>query len=272
LFEEPGPPVYLLIDLQRLLAADALTALQAGDGARSMDDLEALWRMAEGLSGADDDRRLLRWLALRLCAGTLRKSPAASPEWLDRFRSVDPRRDMAQAAQDDACRNYMIARGRYLTGSLKPKTPTEWLFLPLARTMMADSAGLYLEAIRAVETAGPCTGPYDKVVESVLPRPPGSDVIAWIAIPNTADGWDRADRLRLDLELTERILALKALPPGAPLALTQEAEASLCPGARWCVTSDGENIVLALVNAPPSLSEKTGGFALPLRCEIPAAH
>ncbi len=276
LYRAPLPALIPVLNLQRLLAADALAALAGADATRALADAEAGWALNQvTLARPELICKLTGLATIRIWAGVLRKMPAIPEAWPARLKAFDPWEHLRQACRCEATFLYMLGqRGgvEILDAKVLEGGFLDALAGPYVRLCLADTAGRLLEMVEAFEARGRCGGPYETVGLDAEKAIPSWNVVGRVALPNLADAWARADRLGLDLELTERALQIKGLRTaegGWPASAPQGFEKSLCPKARWTFATQGGGFTIVLENGP-EFPEKATWATLPLRYEEPA--
>lgn len=275
LYAAPIPPVLLQINLTRLLTADALAALSAGDAGRALADAEAGWTLTQSLE--DRPELIARYVSMaetRMWMALLRKVPAAPEVWRERLKGRQPRERLIRSLRFEAVMAVMMARkgGAELTqvGVLSGGF-VDTLSVPLMRFWLFDAAGRTLDLVDALERQEPCSGPYDAVSKQVEESIPRWSLLARIAMPNLSDGWMRAERYALDAELTQKVLQLKAGRggDGAWPPVPAGFEACFCPKAKWVASVQDGALTVSLENGP-TFSETASWNKYPLRYEEPA--
>jgi hypothetical protein len=274
LYQAPLPRILPIIEMQRLLAADALEALQCGEKDRAAEDLEASWKLQEALSHRPElISVLVRAALVRLEAGVLRKFDGAPAAWDERLGSYDPKAELLNGYRYEACATLEIgdpgrARTPVLEGNWLQRRLSSRLTLPYLRLCAAGSADVLLDFVEAVRDAGPCSLDLTAKITPIFKKIPWWNAIARVAVPDVAPSQYRAGRTRVDVELTRKILEARATRDkngGKWATAIAGIEDSVCKGEKWSYAVSGDKMTFAYskeLPAPPSQP-----FVLPLKFE-----
>jgi len=229
------------IELHKFLVLGAWEALERGDHATAERRLDAASRLREG-SGSDplliaksvNSVEIARELALlrRLCPQTV--------DWVERLRTVDLPGEFAKGLRTEA---WLIVHSID-----RPETFAElgwvapYLGRPLARALIAPYAAVADEAAR--DLVGESWSRFDAVAfyTERLERIPSWNPISRVALANAYDGWGRAGRAQVGVELTKQVLELRALE-NSPSSLTPSA---VDPRLEWRAAREDPLIEIAL--------------------------
>jgi hypothetical protein len=171
--EPPSPPLTALMQLFRLLAADAL---ERG----AWEDLEASWKLARVLFARPDQKSQIVALAgLRLTSDAARSMPLPAPEWVAEMLAFDPRPAYLRSMQAEA---WVVWRRYEELGMIRP------------------------EAARVIEERR-------RMTEQLAAQTGCGVAFTLRDMPNLSEVWARLFRMRAELELTERALAARAGAP-----------------------------------------------------------
>jgi len=220
---EPDPNSTGRIVLQRILLTKALVDARASRASEAALWVEASWRLNESAWARPSMVwQLMAIAAARWEAGVLRKLPDADPVWTTRMRFA-PELDRVFGVMNDA----------FVIGFIEPPDPEElkqWSPMELLSGMA--------KAVEALQKRDPCSFSRADAEGYWKPYFPGpiEKTLAEIAMPNLGSAARRLYRLRIEGELTARVLDARRVLGGAepPSAGTSaESPSSVCAGARW---------------------------------------
>lgn len=250
------------MQMQRLLAADALAVAARGDSTAASRALEAAWKLNEALVVRPEIvSHLIAMAAARLQSGVLRKIPASPEVWGPRLAAMGSRAPLVDAlVLEQGDPREFVSRIRSSSREADDGEPrfVTWLREPAERIWGAEYSESWGREIAKLRDA-PAFEPPKAGTES----PRGTtEIILAIAIPNLRNSFERADRLALDAELTGKILRMKetrrlrgAWPQPSP-----EIASSRFPGLSWNYGVDGRSLTLSLARELP---EAKMPFVLP---------
>ena len=207
----PGVPLPRLVahmKVFRVLSLDALEQHRAGNGAMAWNDLQASWKLAQGLLARPElISQLIAIAGARMSNGVAAKLSAPAPAWRHELASFD----FGGAA--------VAAMGYESTESLRSAPPHEGVHALRRRFQ----AGLALESQRQIAkelASSRACDPHPR-----LPR----------GTPNIAEAWRRIGRFRAEVEGVEKLLALKAAraQSGSWPQFMPSIESSSCSDGRW---------------------------------------
>lgn len=251
LFAAPLPNLLGHVNLSRLFAASAL--LRALDGEADADrPLRAAWALSDPLRERPElISRLVHLADVRYVAGALRKVPAEPGPWRARLSTVDPRALVEECLLGEAWVVRELAR-RPSAGEIEGISTgaawfaaRPWLRLEASR-LLEDHRRLVLAARNAPVTDG------DPNAVARAAGLDGSRSSLWgLDVVDVGSILRRADRLVVDLELTERLLLARdlrrAAGPDAPWPAQVEGSApSRLAGASWTYSVEGGRLTIAL--------------------------
>ena len=273
------PNLLQTLNLEKVLATDALAAVSRGERDLALEDLDAGWRLCDALNKRPELISALVTIAMvRMPVGVLRFVDDVPAKWQDRLKAYVPRSGLGRAYQFEACFLFEMARtgtADWAFGS-KPTWIQRFVAMlsrPYVRLCLADGARIELEMVKAAEASGPCPEGLEAEMSDILAHAPGWNFIARIALPNLSSSWGRAYRMQLDLEMTGKILLAEAARrkdgPAWPEAVPG-IESSICPKGKWIYarTPAGASIQC---DRPPRFPDAQKGIVLPLHFEFPAA-
>ncbi len=242
------------MQMQRLLAADALASAARGDSGAAARVLEAAWRLTEGLAvRAETVSQLIAMASARIQTGVLRKVPASSEAWGPRLAAMGRRGPLVDAlVLEHGDPRGFASRIRALLareGDGGGNRFVSWLREPVERVWGAEYSEGWGREIAKLRDAPAFEAPR---AAPENPRRP-TEIILAIEIPNIRNAFERADRLALDAELTGKILRMKEVRRvrgGWPQPSTEIA-ASRFPGLSWNYAVDGGVMTIALAGELP---------------------
>ncbi len=268
------PPVTGQLDLCRILLADALAALSRKNEALAAQDLDAIWRLSEGLAERPELIGPLAALAMRRMAViALRHLEAPPPEWEARLAAFDPSRSILRAYQCEAVLMGTVAQEPRIGEIVSPSPGvlggrfTTWLVRPYLRLCCASGQEILLRQIQYVRAAWPCLSPQE--LQQI--KPPTDEVPSWnflarIALPNMSPGWDRAKIVQIASDMTRKVMLLKSAKraSGTWPASLPELEKPFCANDQYDYAAGAEGaMTLTFKGAMPAL-ENAKEFAVPL--------
>lgn len=254
------------LDLTRLLLADTLAEHAGGRDAKALADIQAAWDLSSVIEPRPELISQFVCIAMRtMSTVALRKLDGAPAEWDARLASWDPEAGILRSYAMEAYAMGTVGDAPSLREVLgtEPRGGfgdrlTTFLGRPFIRLCLADTQRLLLDEVQLAQKLGPCApdSEYLSLSSKVLPTVPRWNLIAAIALPNLS-AYGRVKHLRIQLELTRKVLALKAAransgkwpPPDESMAQ------SFCPGERWVyeVTPDGG--MSLTFSGPPAAKE-----------------
>ena len=256
-YEAPIPNLLGQLRLQRLLVAQALNRAQLGRENEAEQVFQASWNLNASLRDRPDVISQLIAIAIaRMQAGLARRLPLDPAPWHERLVDHDYRASVLRALEVES-----IVGVRLLpTGSSLWDRASRADFLDLRRTFLV---GLRDSAVADGEIAISS----ERYLPDSQPRSPGA-IVEMIPLPNLAGAIRRADRLIIDMELTERILEARMLRAGLGHWPTEipGLETSRMPGEHWTyfVGNDGR---MTIYFSRELNWEGQHGWMLPLRYE-----
>jgi hypothetical protein len=246
-----------------------LAAHAAGQDAAALEDVDAVWNLSEGLSERPELISQYVVIAVRkMAVVALRKLDGVPARWTERLKGWDPEKGMLDAHRFEAAVMGTIAGEKdfgLVFGGSPPllEGPVQTTILrPYVRLCVAGTQELELNVVERILKAGLCQAD-EAILKAADLREeeiPSWNIIARIALPNLGNAWVRLRYLRIQTELTQKVLALKAQRsagggwPPAPGGI----ETSFCPGARWSysATPDG-GMSLAYSSPTPARDLRT---------------
>lgn len=263
----PIPNLLGNIELTRLLVASSLTAHAAGNESLALADLDAAWRLTEGLEKRPDLICQLVTLAMRKMAiATLRKLDGADPVWDSRLSGWDAYKGLATSYQFEAACFPVFLVNWKISGAGEWDS---WLGQlpgkPYLRLCGADSQLVLLKMLETLRASNPCA---DDTVTQKATGFKESDVPWWniigrIALPNLTNSWQRVKYYDIQAELTRKVLAIKRArgADGKWPAEVQGLLESKCPEQKWTYSISPEGEMSLIYSAPlPSQEVVKGSY------------
>jgi hypothetical protein len=208
----PVPNLLGHMNLQRLLMARALDRARSGNLA-AWDELHASWELSRGLWGRPElISNIIALASARMTNAAARKMPTAEPPaWFMATRTFDPLKPIIAAHQVEA---WQMHEAKPYDGGLAVEVQRA-LVWPMDRFEVAEAIDQTRQYVEAVERSGACDA-------RNVPAKLSADQ------PNIASVYQRALRLRVEMEATDRVLALRR----GETPSTQ----SRCTDGSWVVT------------------------------------
>jgi hypothetical protein len=243
-----------LLGVQKTLAAQALWALERGEERLAAEDLEASWKLHDALADRPEMISAIVDMALlRYQAGVLRKLPNAPPAWRERLRTVDPRAQLLRGYKLEACAILEAGSSSSWTRLMTSDPGVHHGIVArvsqgYVRLCAAQGADKLLDMVELLQASDPCAADTKGRVDQIVQGIPKWNFFARIALPNLTTSWRRADRMKLDLELTEKLLQAREardLNGGRWPAALPGLDVSPCAGERWTYELTPERVTLA---------------------------
>lgn len=253
-YDAPIPGLITLLGVQKTLAAEALSAIERGEDGLAAEDLEASWRLHLALAGRPEMiSAVIDMALLRYQAGVLRKLSNPSPAWRERLGAVDPGAQLLRGYKLEACAILEAGNSTNWTRVVTSDPGVHhgivaWASRGYVRLCAAEGADTLLDMVELLRASDPCATDTKERVDEIVGGIPRWNFFARIALPNLATSWGRADRMKLDLELTDKVLQARearSLNGGRWPEALPGLEASPCAGERWTYTLTPERVTLA---------------------------
>ncbi|MBE9042650.1 hypothetical protein IQ235_17965 [Oscillatoriales cyanobacterium LEGE 11467] len=287
-YELALPGYFASIDLQQILALDILEKQRQGQSDAAREMLEAAWQIHASFQ---DNPYLIGQLVFlingRYIAGTMRKLGDLPVEWQERLVAHNYSQSMLESIHGEFFGMFNVIR------NVAPAEIFETVQFGDSHTIQTGFQGT-VEKVKGM-LLSPVTKPWLRFtaidtyqvgkydLEQYQAQPPNicaSDVVesekqpaAWniltkkIGQPSLINQVVKAEKYRLDLELTQKILQAKALAAetGKWPATLPNLESDLCPGYEWvyAVAEDG-TMSLSLSQEPKWAAERKEKHDLPL--------
>ncbi|EDX73405.1 hypothetical protein MC7420_1201 [Coleofasciculus chthonoplastes PCC 7420] len=278
-----GFPSHLnLINLQKVILLDVLEKNSRGQLKQAEEMLEVSWRLNQSLR---NDYYLISQLVVlimgRYSTGVIRKLEYLPVEWQQRLLEHDYHQSVLISLETDFLFEFNFMRSSPLYLPLVYSTeevfsPEDLLlaflikfpiFKPYRRFSAIDTYNIQIKRLAESKQQNICLS--DSAASATIDTTP-----AWWNIPGQTivparfNGHHRATHYMLDLELTQKILQVKAIaaktgkwPQSVP-----NMESKICPGVEWVyqVSPDG-TMSISLSEQPEWLTERIENQnALPL--------
>jgi hypothetical protein len=270
LANSPAPNLMGQINVLQLLLADALARAATGDGEGAQDSFEASWRLTTALR--DDPLLVAQTIAIsntRLQAGVLRRLESVPEGWRERLYEHDYRRSLLEGLQLESWTWMRLDDPGTLYEISPLQRAVAAVARPYARYCTADLSEVWLRRlVELSELDYLCDRDVD--VDMTVPR---WNFVGRFALPGVSGVVERVARLEVDLELTAKILELRAARDangGAWVASLPGIESSrACPRDRWLYEVDrGGGMSIALDRAIDWADAR--GAVLPTRYVAPS--
>jgi hypothetical protein len=250
--------------LDRLLCASALEAQRQGRVDFALEAMEAAARASASLRERPEIINRVVELNLQSAhAGVLRKLEGVPPRWYARAAAGDPRKAMLVSLQTEA---WVLSTmlNRSAAASESPTIPARVAAVyekPYAVLAAADYSRAMARTAAALEAREACA--FDPEALQAADERARHEIGVWnvsrIAMPSVAAFWTTADRARFHVELTTKVIELKAArdasTDGSWPKRVPGIESSVCPGNRWTyVVSDDGRAVLSASQSPSTPS------------------
>jgi hypothetical protein len=250
-FDAPIPNLSGQIHLLKVLAAEALNRARLGQTSEAERAVDASWALNSSLRDRPDlASQLIAVSIARIQVGLVRRIPVDPVSWSVRFSEHDYRASLLKAIEVESISALHV----FAQGSSWSDCASRADFLDLRRALL----------VRLRDS------PVSDGPASDLPterRSPGG-IIESIMAPNLVSAMRRVDRLIVDQELTERLLAVRLLKArlGHWPDDVSNLKSSRLKRAHWnyAVSPDGR---MAISLSREAHWEDLPGAALPLRYE-----
>ena len=248
LFAAPAPSLAGHLQLHTVLLGHALARAAAGDIPGADRALVASWNLAgPPRARVDIPARSIAFIATHLELGVLRKLATDPAPWRTRIASLDPRAWVRNGWTFEAWRIWRAGRRLQESAVAPPASSGGWLAGVAARPRERLAGAALLEGWHAMWSAA-ATAPVSDGDVRTLAETFESAAGRWAApsMPSVlaaAGALRRADRLTLEMELTNKVFDIRARrePTGAWPASIPGIEASKAANVAWtyAVTAEG---------------------------------
>lgn len=230
-YSSPIPNLLGHMRLERVLIARALDRARTGNPA-AWEELHASWELSRGLWGRPEAiSNMIALASTRMMNAAARKMPAPEPPaWFLATRTFDPLKPLIAGLQAES---WQMHESKSYDGVPQMNTLMSTLLMPVHRFQVAEAVDQTRDYAAAVERSGACD------VRNVPAQlPPGQ--------PNIASVYQRALRLRVEMEATDHVLALRRgeIP----------ATKSRCTDGSWTVTPTSVKFSLPIAVVKPMLN------------------
>jgi hypothetical protein len=249
--DAPMPNLLGLMELQRVLHADALHRLQAGDREAALRSLEGTWRLGSTLRARPElISQLIATALTRVQLGVLRQIDDVPAAWSERLETLDVRTPFV-----DSLRVEGWIAGRANPSTLQYETEGNVLrkvavhvFAPYVEYCFAEASDrMRTRAERLADLPWLCDGSLElRGVPTELRLPPWN-LLGAMADHDVGGSIERVARLELDVEMTVKVLALDRVRRATgrwPTDVAGIGSSRVCPHDRWIyeVTADGATL------------------------------
>ena len=269
----PLPSYFNLVNLQNVILLDVLEKNSRGQLKQAEEMLEVSWRLNQSLR---NEYYLISQLVVlimgRYSTGVIRKLEYIPVEWQQRLLEHDYHQSVLISLETDFLFEFNFMRSSHLYLPLVYSTeevfsPEDLLlallikfpiFKPYRRFSAIDTYNIQIKRLAESKQQNICLS--DSAASATIDTTP-----AWWNIPGQTivparfNGHHRATQYMLELELTQKILQVKAIaaktgkwPPSVP-----NMESEICPGVEWVyqVSPDG-TMSISLSEQPEWLTER----------------
>lgn len=264
-FEAPVPNYVGILNLQKLLAVEAVEQIRRGNPERTLAVLEASWRLDEAIRATPTlTAQLISQAGLKYQQLALRGLAAALPVWRQRMATIDLRGGVYIGLQLEAFLAHHAAYRERPLGSeeIPPWSDTtmRWGLRDYAQRFQPMIEELVRRDVRSLD-------PEEFTVE-MAERLPRWSMIARLMLPNFWDSWPKAAHGELSADLTARILEQRARQAAGGPPRPSDRQPSRVRGLDWLYeeTPAGTSVRLdgEMVYKPPR--------ALPLHFLVRPQH
>jgi hypothetical protein len=273
------PSRLLQVDFQRILALDILEKYRQGQMDNAAEMLEVSWKVNQPLTESPDlIGQLVALIVTKYPAGVMRKVDDLPAEWQQRLVERDYRESLLISVQGEALYGFKFLQHflwQHSGSSVKEVLAIEFgsstlptLFMwfklalkPYVRFSEIDTYRVKQRSLAASRQQNVCVSDSVKIDDFAWWNAPG-----WVLSPNLTSQSGKAAKSMLELELTQKILQVKALAAkeGKWLPSVPDMESSICPGAKWIyrLALDG-TMTISFSEKPQWLEERLKGKGLP---------
>jgi hypothetical protein len=221
------------MNLQYLLNLRASVLFQQSRTNDATKNLEASWKINQHLLQRPELISYLIALAVsRLQAGNLRQIPVEYGTWHPRLTDSRIHNQFWSVMEYEVWAMVKGAKeGALLDERNEKRTVMNQILAPYVRSMILDYAEVKLQFLADLKKREPCSS--KKVIEDyneIKKLFPKWNRIGPTAFTDPAGSWNREARLRLDLELTDKILLVKKINS---LKNQETFNSEICPGQTW---------------------------------------
>lgn len=263
--------------LAEWLLSDALWAQLQGDPARGEQDLEAAWVLVEILLDRPEvNAQGAAVGTAREVTGTLRKLERPGGGWESRMQTARFRTGLMAAFTLEGMRyltSAKITAGLPLFGRRVRRERMFWRTYGRlwSRYSVADASLRIAREVSLLENRGECAGDFRPETRRIATSSPWWTATGRLGLPDHGVPWASLVQLRQEMELTRKVLQLKAARtadgrwPEAPDGI----EDSSCPGTRWGYTVAQDGSVRLFLEEGPVPPNRRGAVDLPVVFEAP---
>jgi len=257
---EPVASILGVKDVVCVLIVRALERERQGDSKGAVEALEASWRIGGAFRGRGEV--ISQLIAVGIDSMTmsalrkLRNPPHASPVGLaehdylvSMLRALE-----GQAWEMSADATRLAGAGRARPGARRMRLRVE---RPYVRLMASDFSLVVGHMVAELKTADPCRMDPDTLIKKFESSLGSWNLLGRMAIPSLIRAWFSAGRPALEAELTQKVLAARALrneDGGWPAELAG-LDSAVCRGSHWVYSNHGDDGVSLTQSPNPSLGE-----------------
>ena len=241
----PIPNLLGHVNLQYLLNLRASLLFQQARTNDALKNLEASWKINQHLLQRPETLSyLIGVVVYRVQAGNLRQIPVKYAQWHPRFIDSKIHNQLWIVMEGEVWAMVKGAKEGILLDQGKEKRPViNQILAPYVRSMTLDWAEVMLQLITDLKTRHPCSP--KKVIKDyneIKKLFPKWNRVGPAAFTDPGGWWNREARLRLDLELTDKILQIKdQLKKTNSLKNNETLNSEICPGQKWNYVSNNDS-------------------------------
>jgi hypothetical protein len=239
----PIPNLVGQIDLQNLLNLRAVQFFQQSRTNDAEKALEASWKINQQLFDRPETIPYLVGVNIfRTQAGNLRQIPVEYATWHSRLTDSKIHDQFWTVFESDVWTVLKAAKeGALLDQEHEKPTVINQIWAPYARSMTLDYAKVMLQFLTDLKRRDPCLP--KKIQKNIDKELFSQWNLVWRgAFIDPGRWWNREARLRLDLELTDKVLQIKeALHKTNSTQQNETMKSDICPGENWTYVRDNDS-------------------------------
>ncbi len=267
-YERPLHNLQGLSGIVSVLILHGFEKERVGDSRATLDALEASWR----IGGAVRDRaELTSQLSAQgldgMTLGALRKVNDVPESWQARIAEHDYGISMLRAFEGEAWEMSARLRGVLAMDPARPLGKRLWHPLegPYMRLMASNYSEALRQAVAELKRTNPCLADRSALEARAEGAIAKWNILGRLAIPSVARCWWSAAGTALEAELTQRVLAARALKQNRdnwPEELP-ELSSAVCQGVKWTYSTANDGSVSLSLSKKPAYSQALAFRSLP---------
>ncbi|MCI0447983.1 hypothetical protein L0244_32640 [bacterium] len=248
-YKAPFPNLLGHVTLQHLLNFRASLLFQQYKETEAQKTLEASWKINQDLLQRPETiSYLIGIVVLRIQVGNLRQLPAEYATWHSRMIDSKIHNQLWSVMEGEVWAMVKGAKeGVLLDQGNEKRTVINQILAPYVRSMTLDWAEVMLQFITDLKTRDPCSP--KKVIKDhneVKKLFPKWNRVGPAAFNDPGGWWNREARLRLDLELTNKIIQIKdELKKTSSIKNIKALNSEICPGQTWKYLSENDSFSIS---------------------------